>query len=175
MHQSTFRVYVAASLDGFIADAAGGVDWLDAFQGEDFGFDAFLASVDILVMGRATYDQTRTFAAWPYPGKRVYVLTSRPLDPNAPAGVKTMGDPAVLIETLRTRGGLVWIVGGGKTIRAFLDYGAVDELEVFLMPLLLGAGRPLLPGGPGAGLTLRECEPFRSGVVRLLYTVSGPG
>ncbi|MFA7429533.1 MAG: dihydrofolate reductase family protein [Rhodospirillaceae bacterium] len=172
MPDVTFRLYAATSLDGFIADAEGGIAWLSDYNGEDYGTEAFMVSVDALVMGRATYDQVRTFGDWPYPGKRVWVLTTQPLDEGAPPGVKAMADPAALVETLRTRGGLVWIVGGGQTVLAFLDLGAVDEIEVFVMPILLGAGVPLLPPGASRKLTLLETETYRTGAVRLLYGVA---
>jgi dihydrofolate reductase len=172
MTDATFRLYAATSLDGFIADAEGGIAWLTDYDGEDYGTEAFMVSVDALVMGRTTYDQVRGFGDWPYPNKRVWVLTSRPLDDGAPPGVKVMNDPAALVETLRTRGGLVWIVGGGQTVRAFLDLGAVDEIEVFVMPILLGAGVPLLPPGASRKLALLETETYRTGAVRLLYGVT---
>lgn len=169
---TTFRLYAATSLDGFIADAEGGIAWLSDYDGADYGTEAFMVSVDALVMGRTTYDQVRTLGDWPYPGKRVWVLTSRPLDDAAPPGVKAMTDPTALIETLRTRGGLVWVVGGGRTVRTFLDHDAVDEIEVFVMPILLGGGIPLLPPGASRRLSLQETEVYRTGAVRLLYEMA---
>lgn len=174
MTDATFRLYAATSLDGFLADADGGIGWLSAYDSPEYGTEAFLVSVDALVMGRHTYDQVRGFEGdWPYPGKRVWVLTSRPLDDGAPPGVKAMADADALVEALRARGGLVWIVGGGRTMRAFLDRDAVDEVELFVMPVLLGAGIPLLPPGAGRRLSLLETEPYRTGAVRLLYAVTG--
>lgn len=172
MTETTFRLYAATSLDGFLADANGGVDWLGEYDSPEYGTDAFMVSVDTLVMGRHTYDQVRAFPGdWPYSGKRVWVLTSRPLEADPPPGVKAMADADALVATLRERGGHVWIVGGGQTVRAFLDRGAVDEVEVFVMPILLGDGIPLMAHGAGRRLSLLETEPYRTGAVRLLYAV----
>lgn len=172
MPDAVFHLYIATSLDGFITDAGGGVEWLAPYEGEDYGMEAFLVSADALVMGRATYEQVRGFGDWPYAGKRVWVLTSRPLDPDAPPGVKAADDAQALIAALRQRGGMVWVVGGGQVVRTFLELGAIDEIEVFIMPVLLGAGTPLLPHGSARRLSLLETEPYRSGVVRLLYAVA---
>ena len=87
----TIIVYIAASLDGFIATPDGGVDWLAPYQA-DYGYDAFIASVHTLVMGGATYDQMRGFGDWPHGGKRILVVTSRPLGDNVPAGVEAWPD-----------------------------------------------------------------------------------
>lgn len=173
MSDATFRLYAAISLDGFIAAADGGIGWLEAYDSPDYGMDAFLVSVDALVMGRTTYDQVRAFPGdWLYAGKRVWVLTSRPLEADAPAGVKAVADADTLVATLRQRGGLVWLVGGGQTIRAFFDRDAIDEVEVFIIPILLGDGIPLMTPGAGRRLSLLDTEPYRTGAVRLLYAVT---
>ncbi len=168
------RGYLAASLDGYIADAEGGVDWLEEFQSYDFGFDAFLAEIGTVVMGRATYDQVMGFGGdWPYAGKRALVLTHRPLG-DAPEGVEAcQGDIPALLERLRAaEGGDVWIVGGATTQKAFLDAGGLDRLELFLIPVLLGDGVPLWPkGGPVRKLLLRKSESLPGGMIRLDYRV----
>lgn len=172
------KVYVAVSVDGFIATADGGVEWLNAFEaaGEDYGFDAMLAAVDTIVLGRTTYAQVLTFGDWPYPGQRTLVWTRSPLD--APAPPKTVafsGDAAALAAELRRRcaAGDVWVNGGGRAVRGLLDAGAVDELDLFVMPRLLGAGVPLFPPGEApATLALAEHRAWPSGVVRLRYRVA---
>jgi dihydrofolate reductase len=136
-------VYIAASQDGFIADAQGGVDWLEAFGGEDYGYAAFLADMDVLIMGRATYDQVRGFGDWPYPDKETIVLTSRPLE-EAPEGCRAWHDsPGKLAKELWLRTGKCWIVGGARTIDAMLDAGMVHTIDLFEMPVVLGDGVPL--------------------------------
>ncbi|HJN04204.1 MAG TPA: dihydrofolate reductase family protein [Alphaproteobacteria bacterium] len=168
---SRFVAYIAASLDVYIATADGAVGWLDDFGGADYGYDEFYAGVSALVMGRATYDQIRGFGDWPYGGKRSLILTSRALE-DAPPETEAAAGPATEIAA-RLRGenaGTVWIVGGGKTLRGFLAANAVDEMEIFLMPRLLGAGVPLFPDSDAArALTLKSSTAMAHGVVRLVY------
>ncbi len=171
MSDARFRLYMALSLDGMIADADGGVDWLNRWDGVDFGTKRFTAEIDTLIMGRTTYDQVRGFGAWPYAGKRVAVLTSRPLGP-APKGVEGTSDLPGLVAELREDGARVWIVGGAATAAACIAVGAVDTVELFLMPVLLGQGVPLFAeDGPDVPLALRETRAWPNGVVGLTYDV----
>ena len=172
MSDACFRLYMAISLDGMIADAEGGVDWLNRWDDADYGSAAFMDTVDVLVMGRATYDQVLGFGDWPYAGKRVFVLTSRPLG-DAPDGVEGTSDVAGLIAELRDDGARVWIVGGAQAAAACIAMGAVDTVELFLMPVLLGEGVPLFAGdGPELPLALRETRTWPNGVVGLVYDVA---
>ena len=168
--------YIAASLDGFIATPDGGVAWLDAFQDADYGFDAFLAGTEVLAMGRASYDQVRGFGAWPYGARRCHVVTSRPLDGEVPAGVEAWApeDLPELAARLAAATPAAWVVGGGKLIGALLAAGAIRELDLFVMPVLLGQGIPLFAGAHPAGrLTLAETRHWPNGVVRLRYRLVG--
>ncbi len=172
MPEARFRLYMAVSLDGMIADADGGVEWLNRWDDADFGTAAFMDEVDALIMGRTTYDQIAGFGSWPYVGMRTAVLTSRPLG-DAPEGVEGTSDAAGLIAELRDDGAQVWIVGGAATAAACIALGAVDTVEMFLMPLLLGEGVPLFVGdGPELPLALRETRAWPNGVVRLTYDVA---
>lgn len=174
---AALRARLAVSLDGFIADPDGGTDWFDAFPAIATGFESFLARIDTLVMGRATYDRLRAGAAggWPYPGRRCLVVTSHSLD-TAPDEVEPwLGDLAELADELhRGGGGDVWVVGGGTAIRAFLDLGAIDYLDLLLVPCLRGDGRRLFPPSEiGDGLTLLSATALEGGVVALSYRLGG--
>ncbi len=166
------------SADGFIATADGGVGWLAQFQAHDYGFDAFFGAVGAVVMGRATYDQVVGFGGpWPYAGRPTVVLTSRPLV-HPPAEVEPWSGPVgPLAERLRGgSGGDVWVVGGAKAHRAFLDAGAVDRIDLFVMPILLGAGMPLFESGGGPhALALDHATPLAGGAVHLAYRVGAGG
>lgn len=177
------RIYgfIAASLDGYIADRDGGLDWLTPFDDVDSGYDAFIAEIGTVVMGRATYEAVRTMpGGWPYAGRRGLVVTSRPLD-DAPAGVTawTEGVPA-LIDHVRTHGdggesqGAAWVVGGGGLQAAFIAAGAFDRLDLFVIPVLLGGGIPLFPPGatPARRLQLEDTERYANGMARLRYALS---
>jgi dihydrofolate reductase len=131
-------VFVGASLDGFIARTNGDLDWLPHGEVEDHGYDAFIATVDALVMGRNTYDKVLTFGTWPYGEKPVFVLSSRSL-PAAPSGavVEPMaGDPADIVSRLSGRGIEHVYVDGGITIQRFLQAGLIQRIIVTWIPML---------------------------------------
>ena len=167
------RGYMACSADGYIADAKVGVGFLDAFDGVDFGYDAFYASIDSLIMGRATFDQVRGFdLPWPYGGKPCHVMTSTDLS-DPPEGVGrwtgTLADYSAAM-----RGKSAWVVGGARLQAAFIAAGLLDRLTLFVMPLLLGRGVALFPQGDAAtSLVLSETQTYDRGVVRLDYRVPG--
>ena len=173
MGRNIWHCHVAASLDGKIARPDGSVDdWLAAdYPAEDFGFDAFFAGVDAILMGRATYDAVRRHGDWPYPGKPTTVVTTRPL-PEPPPGVEARsGDMAGVAAELEGRGHRrVWIEGGGRVIRSMIAIGKLDVLEMALIPTVLGEGVPLFPSGTG-GLALRlvKCEAKAKGALHLVY------
>lgn len=166
------RGYIAASLDGYVATPDGGVDWLKPFQGYDYGYDRFTAEIGTVAMGRVTYDHALGFGVgWPYPGKRGIVVTSRPLE-SPPEGVEAWRDGvAALVPRLRAaQGGDVWIVGGPALQSAFIELGALDRLELFVVPVLLGDGVPLFAkSGRRHALTLTAAESLPGGMVRLDY------
>jgi dihydrofolate reductase len=166
------RLYVATSLDGFIADPDGGVGWLSAYgDPEAYGFGAFVAGVGAIVMGRASYDQLPEFGPWPYGDRECVVFTHRPpAHPHTPATFVS-GDPAPVVEGLRRRHTRdVWLFGGGGVVEAFRRAGLIDEYHLFVVPVLLGAGRPLFPGAPPReGLRLEEARPYPDGLVELRY------
>lgn len=165
--------YVAASLDGFIATKGGDIGWLEAFNTEDYGYEAFLGGVDRVVMGRATYDQLRGFGAWPYAGLEALVATRRPLADPPPGVAAWTGGAAALARHLATRPGRSWVVGGGRLVAGLLEAGGLDELDLFVMPVLLGEGVALFPGArPGGALRLLHTASWPNGVVRLCYTVN---
>jgi dihydrofolate reductase len=148
MDQPIASVFIATSLDGFIARANGDLDWLpvpDGAGGEDYGYADFMATIDTLVMGRATYEKGLTFDTWPYAKRKVVVLTSRPLPtPPESVNVDTMaGDPRDIVRTLGEQGAQGLYIDGGVTIRRFLDAGLIQRLIITTIPVLIGDGLPL--------------------------------
>nr|WP_245185441.1 dihydrofolate reductase family protein [Falsiroseomonas frigidaquae] len=155
-----FHCHIAVSLDGMIARPDGGVDWLEqgAPPPEAFGFTEFYSQVETILMGRGTYDVVRRMGDWPYAGKPVRVVTSREL-PDAPPGVEAhSGDLPALVAELRQRGlGRIWVEGGGQLLRGLLAIGALDRLEMAVLPIILGEGIRLFPAGtPETRLALRQ-------------------
>lgn len=172
-------VYVATSLDGFIAREDGNLDWLPpggSEDGEDYGYKAFMDMVDVLVMGRNTYEKALTFVNWPYGTKPVVVLSSSSL--TVPAhiakSVESMScTPAEVISRLAARGAKHLYVDGGKTIQGFLSAGLVNRLIITRIPVLIGSGVPLF-GSLERDIKLRHIETrqFSNGLVQSEYKVA---
>jgi dihydrofolate reductase len=176
-------VYIATSLDGFIAREDGAIDWLpgieSADEGEDYGYHAFFDSVDALVMGRNSYEVARTFGDWPYGTKPVVVLTSRSIEipESMAATVEAMsGSPAEVVQRLAERGAKHLYVDGGKTIQAFLAEGLIQRLIITRVPVLIGSGIPLFGPVP-ADIHLRHVETrsYPNGLVMSEYEVAPEG
>ena len=169
--------YIAASLDGLIAAADDSLDWLFKYDDMDLGehdYRSFLKGIGTVVMGRGTYDfLADQNAPWAYGEQRAIVVTSRPIDdPIAP--VEVHGDVDTLVADLRGRDdGDVWMLGGGRLQMAFLERGALDEIEIYVIPEILGAGKPLFPlTGFRASPTLVSAKALDRGCVRLHYRFS---
>lgn len=173
-------IFIAASLDGFIARTDGSIDWLDVADhsgGEDHGYKAFADTVDVLVMGRNTFDKVLTFGDWPYAEQRVAVLTHRPLavTKGAEQTVETVaGTPFEIVERLAERGAKHLYIDGGETIQQFLRAGLVQQLIITTIPVLLGSGIPLFGSlDDDVKLTLLDFKSYPDGLVQTRYEVVG--
>jgi len=172
-------VFIGTSLDGFIARADGSIDWLPTGGGEEHGYEAFIASVDALVIGRKTYETVLGFDAWPYGDKAVFVLSTRPLAA-APRGAKVermSGPPAEIARQLEARGVQHAYVDGGVTIQGFLRAGLIQRLIITRVPVLIGEGTPLFGPLPGdVALQHIATRHYQSGLVQSEYViVTEPG
>jgi dihydrofolate reductase len=135
-------VFIATSLDGFIARANGDLDWLPPGGGEEHGYEAFIATVDALVIGRKTYETVLGFKEWFYKEKPVFVLSSRPLAP-APAGARVehlSGNPVDIVATLEARSFKHLYVDGGQTVQQFLAAGLITRIVITRVPVVIGVG-----------------------------------
>ena len=167
-------VFVGVSVDGFIARANGDLDWLPAGGGEAHGYEEFIASVDVLVIGRKTYETVLGFDAWPYGAKPVCVLSGAALAP-APAGAvveRLSGEPADIVSGLAARGFRHAYVDGGITIQRFLRAGLIQRLIVTRVPVLIGTGIPLFGDVPH-DIRLRHIDTrqYASGLVQSEYAL----
>lgn len=168
-----WHCHAAISLDGMLARPDGAIDWLteDYMPDEALGFDAFLASVDAILMGRDTYDVIRAMGEWPHPDKPVTVMTHRPM-PGAPAGVEARsGDLAAVVTELEGRGHRrIWVEGGGKLVLGLMALGKIDVIELAVIPIVLGAGLPLFPeGSRETRFALESGRPWVNGAMHLIY------
>lgn len=168
-----FFVYIATSLDGFIARENGDLDWLPQDGSEDYGYQGFYESIDTLVIGRGTFEKVLTFDAWPYDGKRVVVMSSgTPAipDPIKPKVELTRLQPRELAAHLETTGSKAVYVDGGKTIQSFLRAGLIDQLTLFTVPVLIGRGLPLFGDrDDDLQLALVASRSYASGMVERVY------
>lgn len=171
-------LYIAASLDAYIAKEDGDVKWLENYPNPDqtdYGYADFLAGCDTLIMGSATYREVLSFGIeWPYADKDVYVMSS-----NAALRIQTPRTSRItdmdawlkVKERLPANGKNCWLVGGGQLIRSFLQAGAIDRILLTQFPVLLGAGIPLFPQGfPMQYWNLQKSQTYPSGAIGLELT-----
>tara|TARA_B100001939_G_scaffold342892_1_gene354675 strand:- start:9242 stop:9811 length:570 start_codon:yes stop_codon:yes gene_type:complete len=176
----TCSVFIATSLDGFIARRNGDLDWLPGSdgetEGENYGFNEFFASIDTLVMGRKTYELALTFKEWPYRGKNVIVLSSGfPKEPKSLSeGVKgTSSSLTELIQILALSGSEHVYVDGGKTIQGFLQAGLIRDMTITRIPVLIGEGIPLFgPSAHDIKLQHVSTRSYENGFVQSKYKVA---
>ena len=175
-------VFIATSLDGFIARANGDLDWLTGTDGasteQDYGYQEFMDRVDTIVLGRNTFELVLTFDAWPYSGKKVVVLSSRPnaVPPHLVDSVEWLSlPPQRLVERLAAQGATHLYVDGGKTIQGFLRAGPIDELTITRVPILIGTGVPLFgPLSHDVRLTHIATRQFEGGFAQSKYALRIP-
>ncbi|USG62881.1 dihydrofolate reductase family protein [Sneathiella marina] len=174
----TAHIYIAVSLDGFIAREDGDLDWLmkQAVEGEEHGYDAFMDTIDGIVMGRNSYEKVLTFGDWPY--KKPVVVLSRSMSPaDIPAeladrvSVSSKTPEGVLTELAEIGWRSVY-VDGGQIIQAFLRAGLVKDMLLTRIPILLGTGIPLFgPLEQDIDLHHMETVPYPSGLVSSKYEI----
>ena len=169
-------VFIAASLDGFIARRDGALDWLPQDDVEPHGYEEFIATVDAIVFGRKTFETVLTFGAWPYGTKPVIVLSSTPSALKAPEGAVCdfmAGSPSEIVERLSARGLTHLYVDGGITIQRFLDAGLIQRVVITRIPVLLGDGIPLFgPLRQDIRLVHVGTRAFPSGMVQSEYVIA---
>lgn len=171
-------VFIGASVDGFIARADGGLDWLPA-EPEPHGYDEFIDSVDTIVIGSKTFETVMGFDSWPYGKKRVVVLSSKPVDFSgvvdgvADSVVEQMGgSPADVVAQLAATGAQHAYIDGGITIQRFLRDGLIQRMIITRIPVLIGDGIPLFGALPH-DVRLRHVmtRHYPSGLVQTEYEV----
>ncbi|MFW2381398.1 MAG: dihydrofolate reductase family protein [Acidimicrobiales bacterium] len=149
------KVYMAVSLDGFIAGPDNDLDWLEQLanpDGDDFGFADHMASIDAVVMGRGTFEAVSGFRPWPYEKPVVVVSSSlRELPDDLADSVELIsGSPGEVIDKCHQRGFDDLYIDGGSFVTAFLSEGLIDEMTISTLPVLLGGGTRLFGSFPAA-------------------------
>ncbi|MBN1529510.1 MAG: dihydrofolate reductase [Thermoleophilaceae bacterium] len=179
------RYYLAQSLDGYLAEVDGGIDWLEDYEGEaelagpdliDGSYDEFIAGIGALAMGSATYEFVLGVGRWPYAGLPTWVFTSRRLPTMQGADIRFANGPVAPHHAHMTAAAGdrdVWLVGGGDLAWQFAADGLIDELILTVVPVVLGSGLPTFAGRLTDPLVLTGVRPFRSGMVELRYRFQG--
>jgi dihydrofolate reductase len=164
------RLFIASSLDGYIARTSGEVDWL--FTDQDYGYNEFSTQIDTVLMGSKTYHQVLTFGEYPYKDKKGFVFSKTvqvERDNNVEFVKENWKD---FINALRQSSGHdIWLVGGAQTIHYFMKYGFVDELILSIHPILLGNGIPLIVNDSSleTALELKDVKTYDSGLLQVSY------
>jgi dihydrofolate reductase len=173
-HTPLFRAYLAITLDGYIADKNGGVDFLNNFMSPEIDFGGFMSTIGATVYGRTTFDWAVSHGFFGEGGRAV-VLTRRPLS-DPPRGVEAFnGDVRELAQRLRAElagtGKDIWLMGGGLSIAPFHEAGLVDRWELSIIPVTLGDGIPLFPKHSRglSGLQLTHSRALKNGIVVAHY------
>jgi dihydrofolate reductase len=179
-------VFLAISLDGYIADKDGSVEFLNAFQSSasaatdgDMGFSDFLNSIDLLIMGRKTFDQVVSFGddQWPYGDKQVWIWSKNPSSVHIPQirstnTVAVSEAPSELMSLAQQKGYRHAYVDGGTTIQQFLQKDCIDDFILTRVPILLGEGIPLFSGIRRLSLEHLSTKAYSNGLVQSHYRVN---
>ncbi len=175
---TTGHVFIAVSLDGFIARRDGDIDWLENLdaENEDNGFAEMMASVDGLIMGRATFQKVLSFGEWVYE-KPVVVMSRSLTQTDIPDHLKervrlSRSTPKTLLGELDAEGWRRAYLDGGKVIQSFLSEGLIEDLWLTRAPVLIGEGLPLFGPVPhDTNLAHRDTRVFPSGLVSSKYRI----
>ncbi|MCB1219693.1 MAG: dihydrofolate reductase [Planctomycetales bacterium] len=174
-------VFIATSLDGFIADEQGGVDWLTAIpdpdDGSDYGWAEHIARIDAILMGRKSFETVLGFGQWHYQKPVVVLSRSMRVIPAEYADRASLasGTPREVVMELAGRGFGNLYIDGGDVIRQFLAAGLVDEMTISIVPVLLGRGIPLFGEDvPAGSLELKSSTAYANGIVSNHYIVRRP-
>ncbi|NND08725.1 MAG: dihydrofolate reductase [Saprospiraceae bacterium] len=175
MQSRKLKLYIACSLNGYIADADGSVAFLEKVpnpEGLDYGYATFYDTIDTTIQGFTTYQQIIEWdIPFPYQGKKNYVFTNRKVQSESTDVTFVTEDHAGFLQNLKKQdGGDIWLIGGGRLNQFCLDHGLIDEMNTFIMPILLPNGIPMFAQFlEETDLKLISQETYSNGVVRLNY------
>ncbi|NQV54171.1 MAG: dihydrofolate reductase [Flavobacteriales bacterium] len=178
MSKRNVILYIAASLDGYIAAPDDDLSFLEAMalEGEDYGYQAFVESIDTVILGRRTFMWVKNqTGAFPHLDKDTYVI-SRKIGGSEDGVTYWPGSIRELVDELQSKpGGNIYCDGGAAVVNEMLRTGCIDEIILSVVPVLLGAGIRLFHEGiPTANLALLSSQSFTSGLVQLRYRVIRP-
>jgi len=162
-------LYIASSLDGYIARKNGGIDWL--FTDNDYGYNTFIAGIDTVLMGYKTYEAVLSFGDYEYKDKKSYIFTRKEIASFNNITFVNKNIPE-FVRNLKTENGKdIWLIGGGEIVSLLMKDNLIDEYMIFVHPLLLGEGIPLFPEGfSQVNLQSVSTKKYPSGLIQLNFT-----
>lgn len=170
------KLYIAISLDGYIATPDGGVEWLTQYPNptnNDYKFKELLQSVDIVLMGGRTYREIIGFGdGWSYREKETYVVSHNNINltPDESVHFITENIREEILLLKNGQGKDIWLVGGGELVSMLLDHDLIDEMQICIFPTILGQGIRLFPNKlKESNWKLKCCQTFQTGVVLITY------
>lgn len=168
------KLYIAASIDGYIAGNDGDLDWLTEYpinSETNYGYDDFYKSVDTVIMGGRTYrDILNMDVVWPYKDKITYVITHNPIE--SKGNIRFISDNIIetILQLQKDEGKDIWLVGGGKLITILLNQEMIDEMIITTIPVIIGSGVSLFPPTPKESQwELANSESYKNGVIQTTY------
>lgn len=173
---SKIFLYIASSIDGYIAEPDGNLDWLENLPNPnniDHGYTDLLNSIDHIIMGRKTYESLLNMdIAWPYANYSTYIISSNPtFDIKTPNTYLMCNNIVQQIEQLKTNSKKnIWLVGGGDVVKYFLNNNLIDAMTISIVPIILGAGISLFSSSNPSNWTLNNSIAFETGIVNLNYS-----
>lgn len=172
------KLYIAVSLDGYIARPDGNLDWLTKYPmptGTEYGYKDLMDSIDTIIMGGKTYRAVLDMDfEWPYSDKACYIVSHRNTNLTPTKNVKFITENVVeTVKALKQQDGKdIWLVGGGQVITLLLNHDLVDEMQICYIPVILGNGIPLFPNQPKESTwKFAGSEAYDSGIVKITYVI----
>ncbi|MDN3203002.1 dihydrofolate reductase family protein [Algoriphagus sediminis] len=169
------KLYIAISLDGFIARKNGDIDWLENLPNPnklDYGYGEFIDGIDTVIMGRSTYEKILSFGIdWPYSEYESFIFTRKAGYLTKTTRTQALALSQQNIELIKSKSQKsVWLVGGGEIITELLNMDEIDEMIICIIPTIIGNGIPLFPNHPKeTQFELVNTKPFDTGAVILTY------
>ena len=167
-----FIIYIAVSLDGFVADKNGSVDWLSKYNSIDCGYDTFIKEIDCLVIGNTTYKQVLGFGDWVYKGKKSYVLSSTKNDDENIEGFYS--NTSEFLDEIKLRSYKnIWVMGGAKVCQEFINMKLINRVDLFIIPEVLNSGIKLFENiSVNIDMKLDKVESFSSKISMMTYSMN---
>ncbi|MBK5719535.1 dihydrofolate reductase [Dysgonomonas sp. Marseille-P4677] len=170
------KLYIASTIDGYIATSDGDLDWLREFpnsEKSDFGYKNFMSGIDAVLIGGQTYRSLLCMdVVWPYKSKTTYIISRKPIDIKIDCDIYNITKNAIeeIAKIKNEEGGDIALFGGGILTKMLLQHDMIDEMTISTIPILLGGGISLFPVYfPTSSWYIEKTELFKNGLMQTVY------